>query len=145
MVKLCVCLAVQCWRMYRVSQTEYRYRFVPNDLSLSLSPVHPEAVLPDRKFYLPTFAMRPGHPASLSSESGESLGHMAATMSSIPRMVMSSPCAGAALDPRHGKFLIKLSLSLSLSLALEGKVVRVRVTQPLEEDKKEEVCTLANV
>ena len=38
-----------------------------------------------------------------------------------------------------------LSLSLSLSLALEGKVVRVRVTQPLEEDKKEEVCTLANV
>jgi hypothetical protein len=60
-------------------------------------------------------------------------------------MVMSSPCAGAALDPRHGKFLIKLSLSLSLSLALEGKVVRVRVTQPLEEDKKEEVCTLANV
>jgi hypothetical protein len=37
------------------------------------------------------------------------------------------------------------ALSLSLSLALEGKVVRVRVTQPLEEDKKEEVCTLANV
>jgi len=31
-------------------------------------------------------------------------------------MVMRSPCAGAALDPRYGKLLIKLfSLSLSLS------------------------------
>ena len=38
--------------------------------------------------------------------------------SSTVSMGMQSQCAGDALDPRHGKFLIKLSLSLSLALAL---------------------------
>jgi hypothetical protein len=42
----------------------------------------------------------------------------AAHEQAIPYMVMLSPCAGDALDPRYGKFLIKLSLSLSLSLSL---------------------------
>jgi hypothetical protein len=59
------------------------------------------------------------HPASLSSESGESLCYMDAELSSSSvSMVMRSPCAGDALDPCYGKFLIKLSLARSLSPSL---------------------------
>ena len=64
------------------------------------------------------------HPASLASESGESLRHMDATLASVRgeadrSVVMRSPCAGAALAPPLWIVLNKtLLLSLSFSLCL---------------------------
>ena len=65
------------------------------------------------------------HPASLASESGESLRHMDATLASVRgeadrSVVMRSPCAGATLDPPLW-IVLNQALSLSFSLSLSPR------------------------
>jgi hypothetical protein len=67
------------------------------------------------------------HPASLSSESGESLRHMDATLSSRPvSMVMRSPCAGDALDLRCDGIPVAVKVRRSPGGPVEKEHAKIR-------------------
>jgi hypothetical protein len=85
------------------------------------------------------------HPASISSESGESLRHVGCYSANGgrgagKRVVMPSPCAGAALDPPLWTVVPNETLSLSLSLSLR----RTKETQPLVTQQKSGLIALAH-